>query len=140
MKHVILILLVTLCACSDDEPVYSVTPELEPYVTSFFTEAAARGKDLPQTNLIVQLGQCQAVIDVAKDGDQWIVTLDPDFYQHYTEGQIEAIIFHELAKIILMRPVMDVPFGPEPVSILNPYYKFGEYGAQREELLDELFK
>lgn len=142
MKHVLLvfILMAGLSACNDDEPVYSVTPELQPYVTTFFTEAEARGKSLPQVNLIAELGHCQAVVDMSKDDEQWILRLDPDFYEYYTEGQIEAIVFHELAKALLQRPILDVPFGPEPVSIMNPYYKFGEYGAKRTELLDELFK
>lgn len=140
MKHVILILLVVLCACSHNDTVYSVSPELEPYVTSFYNEASLRGKDIPKINLIAELGQCQAVIDVSKDGNQWMLKLDPDFYQYYTKGQIEAIIFHELGKIILKREIISGPLSPTPLSIMNPYYKFGEYGAKRTPLLDELFK
>jgi hypothetical protein len=150
MRITILITLaLALASCSDDDTQFTVTPELKPVIDSFFAEAAARGKDLPKVNLIAQLGQVQAVIDVSKDGDQWVLTLDQDFYNYYTAGQLEAIIFHELGKIVLKREIIlvepnpniaNIRHNPEPISIMNPYYKFGEYGSKRVELLDELFK
>lgn len=136
------LLMCALTSCEDNETRYSVTPELQQYVESFYTEGQQRGKDLPKTNLIINLSNCQAITEITKDGDQWVLNFNTGFMDYYSDNQIEATIFHELGKIVLNKGIIKTPtYGPEPVNLMNPYYKFTGYSAdQREALLDELFK
>jgi hypothetical protein len=144
MKYTIL-LIAALAAfsCSDDETTYSVSPELSSYVNAFYSEASLRSKSLPKDNLIVQIGQAHAITDISRDGDQMILTFDKEFFENYSSEQIEALLFHELGKLVLKREVIETAKfnDPNPVSLMNPYYKFSGYsGVDRQVMLDELFK
>jgi len=140
MKYLILSAIL-LTACSDNGTIYSVSPELSTYVDAFYSEAALRGVNPPK-NFIVKLGQCQAITDISLDGEQYILTFDKAWFEAYNSEQIEAIIFHELGKIVLGREIIETAKfnDPNPVSIMNPYYKFSYGAADRSVLLDELFK
>jgi hypothetical protein len=150
MKYLVFIAtLVVTASCTDEETVYSVTPELSQYVDGFYQAGADRGKVLPKTNLSAYLdSQCNSITVVEKDGDQWILKFDKEIFaemeaQGNPNNKIEALIFHELGRIVLKREIIHTTFqhDPNPSSIMNPYYKVEGYGAsQRAALLDELFK
>lgn len=137
MKQTILLLLFAAIACTDDnETSYSVTPELQGYVESFYQEGALRGKDLPKNNLIASLNsECQTITQIKKDDDQWILEFDTEAFSTMTDNKKESFIFHELGRIVLKRELS------KEFSIMNGDVKVNGYSAdQREALLDELFK
>lgn len=154
MKKVNLILcalcVFAITSCDEDETSYSVTPELQGYVESFYQEAALRGKDLPKNNLIASLNSdCQGITQIKKDDEQWILEFDKKVFDSFSSAgnpnnKIESFVFHELGKIVLKREIINtfpVPHDSLPKSIMNPYYKVEGYTAkQRTALLDELFK
>ena len=78
MKYTILIFIALVSfSCSDDETSYSVTPELSTYVDAFYSEGAARGVNLPKTNLVAELkSSCQSSIQIIKDDEQWVLSFD----------------------------------------------------------------
>ncbi|HYF69112.1 MAG TPA: hypothetical protein VD884_13305 [Ohtaekwangia sp.] len=142
MKNSALILISILAlACSDDETTYSVTPELDTYVTSFFTEGEQRGKTIPKTNLIVHLNsECQAITQVKQEAGQWILEFDKEAFEAMSaqgnpNNKIESFLFHELGRIVLKRELSDGH------SIMNGDIKVNGFSDdEREELLNELFK
>jgi hypothetical protein len=145
MKYSILILTAAsfFFSCSEDNNVqFTITPELTSYVDAFYSEASLRNVNPPKNNLIAQIGQCQAITDLSKDDEQWILTFDKEHFENYSSAKIEAIVFHELGKIILGREIIKTTLAndPNPISIMNPYYKFGYKVEQRAALLDELFQ
>lgn len=141
MKYLIAITLVTvLLSCSDEDPtVYNVQPGISSYVDSFYAEAQARGKVLPKNNLIVTLdSQCQAITAIERNGDQWYLKFDKEAFESmsgHPNNLIEAMLFHELGKIVLNRELTSSN------SIMNGDVKISGYSsANRSALLDELFK
>jgi hypothetical protein len=140
MKYLILLLALSF-GCSDHETQFIVAADDEPYVTSFFTEAEARGKTLPKSNLLVSLNSdCQAITQIKRDDDQWILEMDGEVFntmvaQGNPNNLIESYLFHELGRIVLQRE-----FSSE-FSIMNPQIKVNGFSSSdREALLDELFK
>jgi hypothetical protein len=149
MKPLIgLLLLISIAGCDSDEPNYSVSAELQPYVDSFFAEAEARDKDIPQNNLHAYLDPgCQSVLIMERDGDQWIMKFNKGMFEYYatseaTQHHIEALVFHELGKTLLQRPMEGIEnLNPAPFTLMNPYYKIAGFkSSEREVLLNELFK
>lgn len=140
MKHSILILVAVVAfSCSDDEPTHSVSPELSTYVDSFYAEASLRGKELPKQNLIASLNSgCQSIIEISKDGDQWVLKFDKEMFEAMSgnpNNKVESMIFHELGRIVLKRELTP------GASIMNGFVKVSGYSnAERASLLDELFK
>ena len=144
MKAIFLVLFLAVFAfsCSDDnDTMFSVTPELSTYVESFYTEAALRGVNPPKTNLVAKIDtNCQSSIQISKDDEQWIMTMDKEIFDSMTaagnpNNKIESMIFHELGRIILNR---ELSSGN---SIMNGNIKMNGYtNAQRSALIDELFQ
>lgn len=141
MKLPILLIVPLALACTDDEPVYTVTPELSGYVNTFYTEAQSRGKELPQENLIASLkSDNQAITEIKKDGDQWVLTFDKEAFDVMTaQGNpyniIESYLFHELGRVVLKRELSS------GFSIMNGNIKVNGFSTNdRSVLMDELFK
>lgn len=127
-------------SCSDEEPRYNVQSDISVYVDSFFTEAETRGLTLKKDNLIVTVvSECQAITVTEKKGDQWYLKFDKENFESmagHPSNLIEAMLFHELGKIVLNR---ELAKGAN--SIMNPDIKISGYSsANRSALLDELFK
>lgn len=134
------LLTVFLAACSDEDPtVYNVQPDISVYVDSFYAEAQTRGKVLTKDNLIVTVvSECQAITVIEKKGDQWYLKFDKEAFGYmagHPNNLIEAMLFHELGKIVLNR---ELTSGN---SIMNGDVKVSGYSStNRSALLDELFK
>jgi len=139
MKYLILILAVISFSCSDsNETQFATSSELAPYVDSFYSEAALRGVNPPKMNLICEIGQIQAMTEISKDGDQWVLRFDKEMFEAMSanpNNKVEALIFHELGRIVLGRELN------KDFSIMNGNIKMSGYSdAQRGALLDELFQ
>lgn len=140
MKNLIYLVIPILIACSDDEPVYTVTPELSDYVNSFYTEAQNRGMELPKENLIIELkSDCQAITQI-NTTDQQVLSFDKEAFVAMTaQGNpnniIESYLFHELGRVVLKRSLTT------GASIMNPNIKVNGFSdADKESLYDELFQ
>jgi hypothetical protein len=128
-----------------EDPSYSVAPEAKTYVDNFYAEASGRGIDLSQSNLkVVVSSNAQAITSVSMDGDQKVLTINKGSIDAGTN--IESMVFHDLARLLLDREIVEPSDAPvnksmTPYSIMNPNVKFYGYpDADRESLLDELFE
>lgn len=140
MKNYLFCLLVLVAtACNEDnEIVYSVDPELQPYVNTFYTEAAERNVVIPK-NLIAEIKAVQSAAQVDTQYGQNYLYFDPinlDYYvQNAGERFIEAHIYNRLGGLFLKRS------PSTEYSFMNPEVRYGGYNPDdKEALFDELFQ
>ena len=158
------------CAKSHDRPPSVIDPELQPYVSRFFDEAAARGV----TQFPLQLGsvtffnrQTEAKITVSDEPSEqadWHqvgkctyayndISIDREFFKVANEVMREELIFHELGHCVLAQqhisgqakaviPITDstVLGGLADRSIMTPVQSGVAYSAYRAQYLDALFE
>ncbi len=107
MRYLVVILL--LSACSFNDVTYSIEPDLNVYVESFYKEALIRGYDLRTPNLLVfkesDLYQAKARIRTGSNGQikvvfdkEWV-----DFNLRTYPERVESVMFHELGHALLHR-------------------------------------
>ncbi len=126
----ILLLFVTVIAC-EDEKVYKVDAELQPYVESFYSEALVRSKNLPKDNLIVELRRdVQAYYRTGNGEGQKYIHFSEQMFEIFSEQQREYYIFEAMAPIFTAKSL---------AGLINDMET--EYSEEtREEILNELFK
>lgn len=150
MKHIILIPILFLMSC-DRETEYSVTPELQPYIDSFYREAESRGVTVQRTNLIVRLADLskekgnikgRTIRDYGTFSDHQItIYIDQGYYDACTtkgyQHCLESVVFHECGHAFFGRKHI------EGESIMNNWitHTCWRNGNQevRKALIDELF-
>lgn len=110
-KLVLLCVLASFMACSDNDTTYSVAPELDPFVESFYAAGAARGVDVPR-NLVAEIteNKTQATTKAFKEHDQNYFYYDRIvFGVHKNAGNdlvIESIVYHDLAGLLMKRHIV----------------------------------
>jgi hypothetical protein len=116
MKNYILPLLIlaALGACQDENEIqYSINPELQPYVDIFYSEAAARGAEIPK-NLVADFKQeIQGITKGDKIQGQNYLYVRPELFAGFNENQREAYTIYSLAKLFLeiSQPCIDVDYN-----------------------------
>jgi hypothetical protein len=141
MKTILLLLaFVVLFSSCEEETVYKVDTELQPYVDSFYQEASDRGKNFSKDNLIVALrNDVQAYTNIGNGEGQKYIYFSQSAFNTLSANQIEYEIFSGLSVIYLGKNLEAAIKG-------MPEFEDAEYGQSvysedtREEILDELFK
>ena len=113
MKRYILpiLILAALGACQDENEVrYSVDPQLQPYVDTFYNEAAERGVVIPK-NLVAELNEVVQGISTAEiDNGQYYLHFNATMFDGFkaagVESQIEANIYGKLAEVFRKKSFM----------------------------------
>lgn len=129
-----LLILVIFSACSEDvEMVYSVDPNLQPYVDTFYSEASERGVVI-EKNLVAEIDvNIQSISTGDRSMDQNIVRVSPIFLGLDTRQQ-EAHIYYRMAQVFLR---VDIDKGE---SFANPDFMFKPYNpVNKEAMFDNLF-
>lgn len=158
LKKVVIACVIFLLGCAkDNDFIYDVPVEFEPYVVRFIHEAKARGKDITIDNLIIKKDatlpslHCATTNTISQINDvQKIISINAR-YCWQNDVQLEALIFHELGHCILGR-VHDsslMPKGdpktvmfPDNISVYSPcvYFTGGcDLSYRRSYYIDELF-
>jgi len=159
MKKIItvLLLLVVLMSCDDEEDnlIYNVPTEVQPFVDAFVAEAAARGQTIETDNLIVELtapvengGQfvCGVTFGPIVNVAQNLVQIDTQCLAwRHSEISREVLMFHELGHALLLRhhrtdQLPNFDFASIMVSStwnIDDFYIFDL--TKREYYIDELF-
>ena len=160
VKHLLVVIVILLFSCQkDNDFVYDVPQEFEPFVKRFITEAAARGQQISINNLIIKYDLSSSttfcatsnVITSANDVQKIIYIKSLNCWQN--DVQLETIIFHELGHCILGREHDNtlMPNG-DPRSIMyranitlysSCIYPLGspcDFSYRRTYYIDELFK
>ena len=159
LKNVLIALLIFILGCGkENDFIYDVPAEFEPYIVRFVNEANARGKAISIYNLIVKRDStlptlyCAVSNTISEKNDvQKIISINVP-YCWQNDVQLEALIFHELGHCILGR-VHDnslMPKGdpktmmyPDNISVYSPcvYFTGGacDLSYRRPYYIDELF-
>ena len=158
LKKVLIAFLIFVLSCGKEEDfIYDVPAEFEPYVVRFMNEAKARGKDILIDNLIIKKDStlptqyCAISNTISEKNDvQKIISINVP-YCWQNDVQLEALIFHELGHCVLGR-VHDntlMPKGdpktmmyPDNISVYSPcVYFIGSCDLlyRRPYYIDELF-
>ncbi|MEO5977931.1 MAG: hypothetical protein ABIS36_10720 [Chryseolinea sp.] len=164
IRLIVLTLGAWFMSCSDKDefkPALDVPTEWQPFLERFKTEAAARGRVINITNLIIRndnkldeshCGECNTVS--LDPNVQKIIGVNPNTVCWFTDEAKEVFIFHELGHCILGRDHegSSLPNG-SPKSIMIPndlilyegcQYPIGGDGScdhreRRAYYIDELF-
>jgi hypothetical protein len=114
MKKIIQISIVTVVvtlflSCSEnDDPKFSVSPELSPFVESFYAEAQSRNVSIPK-NLVAELKSTQAITDYNRTEGQNYLYFSTGIYEHRInngmEPEIEKDVYIALSKLLLKRNI-----------------------------------
>ena len=159
LKNLLFVVIILLFGCQkDNDFVYDVPQQFEPYVKRFIEEAAARGHPISINNLIIKYELSSSTIFCATSN---VITSGNDVQKIISiksltcwqnDVQLETIIFHELGHCILGRE-HDMTLMPkgDPKSIMYPdnatlyspcVYPIGspcDLLYRRNYYLDELF-
>lgn len=149
MKRLTTLTLFLLAGCCefDFQNEFYVDPRLEPYVTSFYTEAGQRGIDLHK-NLIIRIEPMEGGSGVTKYiRNQRIVLINEEHYFNHTKFYanrldtlhciMENLVYHELGHALLDREHCDPCY-----SIMAQKMSLMEYAGhpdKRKFLIDEMF-
>ena len=158
-KKVLIACVIFIRGCGkENDFIYKVPAEFEPYIDRFIQEAKARGKDITIDNLIVKRDStlpslyCAVSNTISHTNDvQKIISINVP-YCWQNDVQLEALIFHELGHCVLGR-VHDnslMPKGdpktmmyPDNISVYSPCVYFTGGGCdllyRRPYYIDELF-
>lgn len=89
---------------------YSVPTELQPYISSFIQEAAARGHTYTMDNLIIEYSStlapqfcAQSNVISAENDVQKIIYINSNVQCWQNKTQLETMLFHELGHCLLGR-------------------------------------
>lgn len=164
MRLIVLTLAACLLSCSDKDefkPVYDVPDDWQPYLDRFKAEAAARGRTIDITNLIIRnddeldeshCGECNTLS--LDPNVQKVIGVNPNTVCWFTEEAKEAFIFHELGHCVLGRDhdSSTLPGGsPKTIMIPNDLILYEgcqypidgdgscDHRYRREYYIDELF-
>src|SRR5690349_6756173 len=101
-------LFATILACKEENEIrYSVTPELAPYVETFYAETAERGVTIPK-NLVAELKSAQGITSGQTIEGQNYLYFNPVIFAEHKrlgmENQIEAYVVARMAAIFLHKP------------------------------------
>ncbi|MFI5131959.1 MAG: hypothetical protein ACHQFX_18280 [Chitinophagales bacterium] len=127
LKNLLFVCIFLSLGCQkNNDFVYDVPQEFEPYVKRFITEAAARGHQISINNLIIKYELSStpfcATSNVITSGNdvQKIISIQ-SLICWQNDVQLETIIFHELGHCILGREheTSLMPKG-DPKSIMYP--------------------
>lgn len=132
MKTILLLLaFVVVFSSCEEETVYKVDTELQPYVDSFYQEAGDRGKNFSKDNLIVTLRtDVQAYTNMGNGDGQKYIYFNESAFGYLEEIQIEYELYKDLSAIFLgknIKPILD-----------EMEVQYSE--DTREEILDKLFE
>lgn len=141
MRLTAIILLFGLTACSDfiDENHYSVFPEAEPYVRSFFREAEKRHFYFDQSILSIEFKKMDHYAGLSMNGNSIYI----DTTSQAWHRDPEALIFHEMGHSFLHRKHNSEKIENDiPKSLMFPIamnHWGGSLNYRREYYVDELF-
>lgn len=135
-------IVIILAGCQEEnETVYSIDSALDPYVSTFYAEAAERGVVIPK-NLIGEIKLGQSMVETYTQHNQNYLYFQPTSFDYYIkrneERFIEAHVYNRLGGLFLKRsPIL----AEDSLSFMNPKIRFGGYDPVNKEILfDELFK
>jgi hypothetical protein len=138
------VLLVASVGCGK-APKLEVEAEFVPFVEKFQAEAAANGRPLQITDLVVKFGDMQSSSETGAceiNGDETpTITVSQAAWNRRSDAEREELMFHELGHCALKRQHNSQRMQDgRPASIMNPY-ALGRYTyeAHREEYIAELF-
>jgi hypothetical protein len=131
MKQTILfaVALIVLASCTENEPVFSINPELVPYVDAFYSDASSASVDVPK-NLIADIQTCQSIVVVdSSPGEAKLLIDHASFYNMKHKGQedlIKVYVYTGLGRALLRKNINPIA---EPEMRLKTV----------EELKEEIF-
>lgn len=134
LKFIAILFLITSC---EDLVIaeYRVDSDLQPYVESFYNEAAKRGVHLKHKSLIVTFHEGRST--TKKRLNKLVFICRRDFDHFVKSGDlysIEGLVAHELGHALLNREHTDAK------SLMNYDYTFnGLYQSTRDEFYNEMF-
>lgn len=151
MKKLLFLLLIISACAGDDEnpkPIYRIDPAFQTQVDAFYAEALARGHgEFEKENLIVQeydrTSQPNSNTSYAykKKGQNYIEVYKADPFNCR-----EAIVFRELAHLLLKKPYIEDNSNDHNSYIMDPLFNAcvyvhadGDFYPWREDYMVQLF-
>jgi hypothetical protein len=121
--------LIVLVACSENDPVFSINPDLVPYVDEFYSDASSASVDVPKI-LIADIQTCQSIYVADSSPAQAKLLIDhTSFYNMKNRGQedlIKIYVYTGLGRALLRKNINPIA---EPEMRLKTI----------EELKEEIF-
>jgi hypothetical protein len=139
---------------SDHTPTVQIHADAAQYVSRFVTEAAAHGRNVVISDLILEFGSVDGAPGDANSGARGVcniaygqtpvITLSRDAWDRSSDAEREELVFHELGHCILgLTHVGGINADGIPASVMNPteihgaiykqfraYYMKGLFGSK----------
>jgi hypothetical protein len=110
MKHTLTLALalIVLVSCTENDTVYTVSPELSPYVDAFYSDASAAGIDVPK-NLIADLKVTQSTMKAETTNGQNYFYLNTNSFNSYSQDQewLASRVYAGLGRLLLHKTVRE---------------------------------